>query len=265
VTSTFATATAEDATSRPSVLILTPIKNARAHLDGYVQRIERLDWPKDSLSIGFLESDSLDGTWEALLGLESVFQLRAAAVTMVKRDFGFRIPTGVPRWAPEIQKFRRCILARARNQLLFRALRNEEWVLWLDADVIDFPEDIIQQLLATQFEIVHPHCVKKRGGPSFDLNAWCDHGTKTMDSLRDRDVVRLDAVGGTMLLVKADLHRDGLIFPPFPYGVANPRIRPRHPYWGRGEIETEGLGIMALDMNAQCWGLPQVEIIHANE
>ena len=183
----------------------------------------------------------------------------------LKRDYGFRIPDGVPRWTPQIQKLRRSILARARNQLLFRALAGEEWVLWIDADVIDYPADIIHRLLATGLEIVHPHCVKAPGGPTFDRNAWTRHGTATLDDLRGREAVRLDAVGGTMLLVKADLHRDGLVFPPFPYGVGNASIRPVHPVWGQGEIETEGLGIMALDMGLQCWGLPGLEILHADE
>ena len=70
--------------------------------------------------------------------------------------------------------------------------------------------------------------------------------------------MRLDAVGGTMLLVKADLHRDGLIFPSFPYGRPSPRARP-----GRGELDTEGLGLMAGDMGHQCWGMPHLEIRHA--
>ena len=29
-----------------------------------------------------------------------------------------------------------------------------------------------------------------------------------------------------------------------------------------GEIETEGLGIMAADMGLECWGLPLLEIRH---
>jgi hypothetical protein len=55
-----------------------------------------------------------------------------------------------------------------------------------------------------------------------------------MHEMRDEgEVVRLDAVGGAMLLVDAELHRKGLIFPPFVY---------------RHRIETEGLSMMALDM-----------------
>ena len=64
----------------------------------------------------------------------------------------------------------------------------------------------------------------------------------------------LDAVGGTMLLVRADVHRDGLVFPCYPYGLQIPRIRPPGMNVWYGEIETEGLGIMAGDMGVQCWG-----------
>ena len=31
------------------------------------------------------------------------------------------------------------------------------------------------------------------------------------------DTVRLDGIGGTMILVRADLHREGLNFPAYPY------------------------------------------------
>jgi peptide chain release factor subunit 1 len=87
-----------------------------------------------------------------------------------------------------------------------------------------------------------------------------------MQDLRGADgPVRLDAVGGTVLLVKADLHREGLIFPPFPYGVESRFIRKPHPVWDAGEIETEGLGIMAKDMGSECWGLPDLEVVHKAE
>jgi len=252
-------------TTLPSVLVLTPVKNAKKHLPTYVERLNRFDWPKEKLSVGLLEGDSTDGTWQTLNRLAPALNRRAGRTTLVKQDFGFQLPAGVPRWAPQQQYARRTVLAKARNHLLFRALREEDWVLWLDVDVIDFPPDIISKLIAVGHDIVHPHCVTAYGGKTFDLNAWSDHGTQTLHDMRGRGLVPLDSVGGTMLLVRAERHRDGLIFPPFPYGVANSRARPEHPLWGKGEIETEGLGIMALDMGLQCWGLPDLEILHAPE
>jgi hypothetical protein len=160
------------------------------------------------------------------------------------------------------------VLARSRNHLLIGALGDEDWVLWLDVDVVDYPPDVLARLLATGRDIVMPHCVVTPGGPTFDLNAWSDHGRLHLDDLRDGDeLVRLDAVGGTMLLVRADAHRDGLNFPPFLYGGASPLARDPTPITGvgTGEIETEGLGLMARDMGYECWGMPQLEIVHANE
>ena len=31
-----------------------------------------------------------------------------------------------------------------------------------------------------------------------------------------------------------------------------------------GEVETEGLGLMARDMGYECWGMPNLEIVHAD-
>ena len=54
-------------------------------------------------------------------------------------------------------------------------------------------------------------------------------------------VVNLDGVGGTALLVKADVHRDGAMFPPFPFYHL---------------IETEGFAKMAARLGWRSYGLP---------
>ena len=43
-------------------------------------------------------------------------------------------PKAVPNADDEV--YRRAILARSRNFLLFEALRDEGWVLWLDVDIV---------------------------------------------------------------------------------------------------------------------------------
>ena len=70
-----------------------------------------------------------------------------------------------------------------------------------------------------------------------------------------------------MLLVRADAHRDGLIFPAYLYGRQSPVARDPNPWTGGagGEIDTEGLGLMARDLGYQCWGMPNLEIRHADE
>lgn len=246
------------------ILILTPVKNAKPYLDGYFQRLKALTYDARYLSLGLLESDSDDGTFEYLQSAVSGVQGEFRSVKLFKRDFEFRTPASVPRWETAMQQARRCILARSRNQLLFRALADEDWVLWLDVDVIEYPPDLIEQLLSYGLDILHPDCVRKRGGKSYDLNAWKNDGALHMHDLRGTGKpVRIDSVGGTALLVKADLHRDGLIFPPYRYGLESDVIRKNHPVWGKGEIETEGLAAMAHDMGLQCWGLPDLELLHA--
>jgi len=248
-------------TDGQKLLILTPLKDAAHHVDAYFAGIARLSYPRNLISIALLESDSEDDTpkvfREQLAELDGILRRTG----FWKQDFGFNIPRGVPRYAAPFQVRRRCTLAKARNHLLFRALDDEDWVLWLDADVIEYPPNIIERLLACEKDVVQPHCVTEYGGTSFDLNAWRDHGSRHLDDLRaEGELARLDSVGGTMLLVRASLHRDGLVFPCFPYGIGNPKIR-RNNHW-LGEIETEGLGIMADDMGIECWGMPLLEIKH---
>lgn len=248
-------------TSSARVLILTPIKDAARHIDTYLRGISALTYPRQLLSLAFLESDSTDGTYEALEHHMPHLDAEFRRARLFKRDFGYHLPAGQPRYAHHLQVGRRSVLARSRNHLLFRALDDEDWVLWLDADVIEYPADAIEKLLATGKDVVQPNCVCEYGGPSFDLNAWRDRGKLHLHDLRrEGDLVRLDSVGGTMLLVRADVHRDGLIFPCFPYGLRNPKIR-KNNYW-MGELETEGLGIMASDLGVQCWGMPNFEIKH---
>jgi hypothetical protein len=288
---------------KEKVLILTPVKDAEKYLDGYFESIYALTYPHQLISVAFLESDSLDNTYAKLIRKLPELKQHFRSASVWKKDFGFHIPAATPRWMEHIQEERRTVLAKSRNHLLFRALTDEDWVLWLDVDVIEYPPDIIERLLDTRKYIVHPHCVLDYGGKSFDLNAWRDRGRYHMHDLRSEGaIVRLDTVGGTMLLVKADAHRDGLVFPSFPYGNANPLTRRRYfpavkqmlgilllqrgvlklakiigvakgmnkksflkvtRIWYTGEIETEGLGIMANDMGYSCWGMPNLEIRHA--
>ena len=247
-----------------TVLILTPVKNAAAFIPRYFELLQGLSYDHDRISVAMLESDSTDGTAGLIEQHCRPVRDGFAGFELFRRNYGFQFPDGVARWDSRFQLLRRTILARARNQLLFRALRDHDWVLWIDVDVIGYPCDLLEKLLSHERDILHPDCVREPGGKSFDLNAWKDQGKLHMHDLRGSNgPVRIDSVGGTVLLVRADLHRDGLVFPPYRYGVESPVIRAVHPVWGKGEIETEGLAAMARDMGLQCWGLPDLEVIHA--
>src|SRR4051794_39162240 len=184
----------------PLVLVLTPMKDARLEIDDYVTRLQGLTYHHGRISIGWLESDSLDHTWEMLNSAQSLLLRDFRSVGLWKKDFGYHVPPRTHRGAPEIQLERRTVLARSRNHLLLHALKDEAWVLWLDVDVFEFPADLIERLLATGRDIVQPHCVLDYGGPTFDNNGWRDHGRVHLDDLRGtEEFVELDAVGGTIL------------------------------------------------------------------
>ncbi|MER6997716.1 glycosyltransferase [Streptomyces sp. NPDC000410] len=265
-------AAAEPATAppgeRPLVLVLTPLKDAAAFLPGYLDRLRALDYPRDAISLGLLEGDSTDTTPELLQELLPGLEREFRRVTLVRRDFGLQLAG--PRWEPGVQRRRRSVLAKVRNHLLSRALVDEEWVLWLDVDVTGYPADLVQRLLGARKDIVVPHCATAPGGPTYDLNTFVLHpragtlnwsqwlrdgilqpprgfGRTYLEELRGQGLLRVDSVGGTTLLVRADLHRDGLVFPSFPH---------------RQLIETEGLAAMAQDMGVACWALPDLEVLH---
>ncbi|MEV8211675.1 glycosyltransferase, group 2 family protein, partial [Streptomyces sp. NPDC079189] len=253
---------------RPLVLVLTPLKDAAAFLPGYLDSLRSLDYPREAISLGLLEGDSKDTTPELLQQVLPGLEAEYRRVTLVRRDFGLQLAG--PRWEPGIQRRRRSVLAKVRNHLLSRALVDEEWVLWLDVDVTGYPAALVQRLLGARKDIVVPHCATAPGGPTYDLNTFAlqpragtlnwsqwlrdgilqppkGFGRRYLDELRGQGLVRVDSVGGTALLVRADLHRDGLIFPSFPY---------------QHLIETEGLAAMARDMGTACWALPDLEVVH---
>ncbi|KAF2834228.1 glycosyltransferase family 62 protein [Patellaria atrata CBS 101060] len=190
----------------------------------------------------------------------------------------------------ENQKVRRAAMSKARNSLLFTTMGpTTSWVLWLDSDIIETPPTLIQDLASHDKPIIVPNCfqryydeeTKKMDVRPYDFNSWIDsqaaqqlasqmgnddillegyHDMPTYRSLMAYMVdkgsdnphaeVQLDGVGGTALLVKAEVHRDGAMFPPFAFYHL---------------IETEGFAKMASRLGWKSWGLPNYFVYHYNE
>jgi glycosyltransferase involved in cell wall biosynthesis len=257
------------ATSRPRVLIATPVRNARGHLQRYAELLSVLAHPRDKLALVMIENGSSDGTADTLMSQKQHYDERFARVVIDASSEGAG-EQACARWTPQQQYRRRAATARARNRALQLALGDAEWVLWIDVDVIDYAPSILERMLDTGADVVTPNCVLDRGGPSFDLNtfvrdpaAWredwtvhaCDGlvqpprgaGRRYLESFRGQRQVRLDSVGATMLLVRADVHRGGVAFPDFSY---------------RGFIETEGFAMLAAERGHSLIGLPDEEVVH---
>lgn len=132
-----------------SIVILTPVHNSENDLVQYVQLIRELDYPKHKLSIVFGEDGSEDQTLQ--LGKDLCAELRREGFHRAE-IFHFNITGQITGdWNEihdQVQQYqRRKHLARARNLLLKAGLKDEEYVLWIDADVGVLPMDLIQQLI----------------------------------------------------------------------------------------------------------------------
>src|SRR5215211_3155683 len=69
-----------DRAKAESVLILTPVKNATPYLDRYWAGLGSLTYPTSSISLGLLESDSTDGTFDRIAERLEVLRARYARV-----------------------------------------------------------------------------------------------------------------------------------------------------------------------------------------
>jgi mannan polymerase complexes MNN9 subunit len=189
----------------------------------------------------------------------------------------------------ENQKARRAAMAKARNSLLFTTLGpTTSWVLWMDGDIVETPPTLIQDLADYNVPIIVPNCFQRYYNEEkkamdireYDFNNWIDSSTaqelgrkmgkddillegyaemptyrslmaKMYDPSADPHAkIKLDGVGGATLLVKAEVHRDGAMFPPFSFYHL---------------IETEGFAKMAARLNWESYGLPNYLVYHYNE
>lgn len=281
------TNTADSVANGERILILTPL--ARFY-QGYWDNIEKLSYPHELISLGFIAPKTSDGN-AAVAALEKAISKtqsgpidnRFASISILRQDFDppLKSQDEKARHAMGAQKERRESMSRARNSLVFTTLGpGTSWVLWLDSDVVETPAALIQDLTAFNQPVIVPNCFQRYYDTSkkkwdirpYDFNSWVDSQTAQnlaanmgpdeillegyaemptyrtlmahlpdMKKLDPKKMLALDGVGGTALLVKADVHRDGAMFPAFPFFHL---------------LETEGFAKMARRLGYEVIGLP---------
>jgi GT2 family glycosyltransferase len=256
----------------PNVALFIPVRNGSATLEDNFNQILRLSYPLDRIRIVYCEGDSTDDTVAIIHRLMDEHRHRFRGIDLIHLATGQTIGRH-NRWKSKLQRKRRAAIAAVRNTLIRNGLKqDDEWVLWLDSDVVEFAPDTLGRLLAAGRKIVVPDCVQEFDGKSFDLNTFMAlpgaprrirykhmrgglHQPpanywyrRHLHDLRYMDAVEVDGVGGTMLLVHASVHRAGLMFPELPY---------------RDLIETEAFGIAARALGVRALALPSVQIRHA--
>ncbi|KAK4162116.1 family 62 putative glycosyltransferase [Cladorrhinum sp. PSN259] len=290
------TITSNPLESRENILVLTPM--ARFY-QGYWDNLQKLSYPHELITLGFILPKTKEGNMATTELQKQIAKTqksgpekdRFKSIIILRQDFEPPIQSQdeAERHKIQNQKKRRAAMAKARNSLLFTTLGPAtSWVLWLDADVIETPPTLIQDLASHDKPVIAPNCFqrfynedkKAMDERPYDFNNWQDsdaaqdlakkmgpddvllEGYQEMatyralmaymhkpDGLR-AETVPLDGVGGAALLVKADVHRDGAMFPPFSFYHL---------------IETEGFAKMAKRLGWQPFGLPNYKVYHYNE
>jgi len=290
------TATSDSEGNRETILILTPL--ARFYQE-YWDNLLKLTYPHELITLAFIIPRNKEGNTATAALQEQIAltqksgprDLRFGSIIIERQDFDPPLASQneAERHKMENQKARRAAMSRARNSLLFTTLGPAtSWVLWLDADVIETPPTLIQDLASHDKPIIVPNCfqryedskTKRMAERPYDFNSWQDSETarKLGESLGPDDIllegyaematyrtlmaylsteggdpkaeIPLDGVGGTALLVKAEVHRDGAMFPPFAFYHL---------------IETEGFAKMAKRLGWSATGLPNYRVYHYNE
>ena len=189
--------------------------------------------------------------------------------------------TSIPRagrHSKAFQMVRRANIALLRNQLQSRILHDERHIIWIDSDIKYLSPNIIQTMIhhsETKFDasVITALC-NTSYWPDYDKNAFqgsrpppASHrsadrsiadeeaGAKPkyvgeLVASTDDELIPLDAVGGTILYIRASLIHQGLSFAP--YYVVGTR-------WGRDGwdgIETQSLCYTANYLTGGgCWTL----------
>ncbi|OWB79632.1 hypothetical protein B5S32_g3861 [[Candida] boidinii] len=282
--------------NRENILILTPMSK---FLPEYWSNLLNLNYPRELIELGFILPRNKDGE-KTLKQLEEAVKLiqnpknpktqRFKKIHILRQDsHSLNSQDEKERHALKVQKFRRSQMAAARNSLVFTTIGPyTSWVLWLDADIVETPNTLIQDLTKHNKPVVSANCYqryydeekKKDSIRPYDYNNWVESedGLKLAASLPEDEIIvegyaeiatyrplmahfydpngdihtemELDGVGGACVLVKADVHRDGAMFPTFPFYHL---------------IETEGFAKMTKRLGYQVVGLPNYLIYHYNE
>ncbi|KAK4238303.1 hypothetical protein C8A03DRAFT_43947 [Achaetomium macrosporum] len=290
------TITPDPLENRENILLLTPM--ARFYPE-YWDNLLRLSYPHELITLGFILPKTKEGntaTTELQKRITKTQKYgpekdRFKSIIILREDFEPPLSSQdeSERHKMHNQKIRRAAMAKSRNSLLFSTLGpSTSWVFWLDADVVETPPSIIQDLARHDKPVVAPNCFqrywnaekKEMDERPYDFNNWQDspnaqelakqmgpddillEGYAEMATFRSlmaymhrddghrHEEVPLDGVGGAALLVKADVHRDGAMFPAFPFYHL---------------IETEGFAKMAKRLGWQPVGLPNYKVYHYNE
>ena len=149
------------------VLILTPLRDAATHIQQHIKLLSEMTYPHQAIDLAFLISDCKDDTFSVLQEeLESLQRRsnpqRFRSAMVLQKDFGDTTGQSVDeRHGFRAQASRRKAIGRARNYLLYNALRPAHaWVYWRDVDIVENPSSILEDFMKHDKDILVPSTPK---------------------------------------------------------------------------------------------------------
>jgi hypothetical protein len=275
--------------SSGKVVILTITKDRMAFgcagtrgVEDYLEMIQKFDYPASKMSLSILtnsveEYESFKAVMNAIrfdnMGYQSIKLFHRLSTLQLQHINGENVDL---KRKNSFQKDRRREIARQRNFLVSVGVENEDSVLWIDADVVNIQPGTLKKFVASGKDIIVTNTVNGPKNEPFDANTWVGARKKPTAAEREKiaqgglfvpgatkdtkylwdlvhvneDFVEIDSVGGTVLYVKANVFREGVIFP------TQYIIGAEWDYEGYDGIETEGLCYLAKYIGYKCWGMP---------
>ena len=100
------------------------------------------------------------------------------SISLLRQDFNKETSQDEKdRHAMANQKTRRASMAAARNTLLTTTLTAQhDWVLWLDADIVETPTTLLQDMMSHNRDLLVANCYQRYEGGirPYDFNNWVD-------------------------------------------------------------------------------------------
>jgi len=220
----------------PRVMMAMPVKNCAKWLPGCLRALLEMDYPHERLRFVFGYGQSSDGTRqvieESLTGTDVVYEILNE----------LEIP-----WTKSAT-----YLAGTMN-LLQDQLRDEDYILYADADVIRMPRNMLKVLISANKDVVAPCLMFETDGGHlafYDCYVFRDLRGRDLTAVQrnprhpwlDKDSVEMMSIG-TLGLVKRKVAEEVRWGNPLP--------------WLQYCLNARGKGF-------QVWALPSLRILHAN-
>ncbi|KAG0023485.1 hypothetical protein BGZ81_008098 [Podila clonocystis] len=272
---------------KQTVLVLTLVQNHKSWGKGrsfsdFMSIVQGFDYPMSNINLGVLASDEKE--FEAIA--KYIKQIPGdkknffphISVILREKDAGVSREN---RKDEDAQRDRRRLIARMRNYLLYSTLRDEDSILWIDSDMIRIPNDLLRRMIDSGKDVITTATRIGSNGGFYDLNAWV--GERIKPNAEEQATIEkggifvpqpksvkfthelegefgeLDSVGGTVLFVRGEVHREGVAF------TTNYVIGAGWKYEGYDGIESEGLCYVAGFLGYKCWGMPHAIAEHSED